>query len=154
MNSNLYGREFQFPEPLRQHLRVCMKLCPDANPNVEGYRRNKELQNAKTLTYQQIKRVKNWFDNYQGKKEDAPYVLNGGDKMKNWIETTLGTSRRGLQTTQDRKDDMLVNNAEYLDVVPDIANVNPSKNDKLVQKYDYQVTESLKKINELMKKLY
>ena len=152
MNSNLYGKTYSFPDSLKQHLKVCFRLCPDANSNVEGYRRNQELQNAKSITYQQLKRMKNWFDNYQGRKEDAPYVLNGGDKVRNWIENTLGSSRNSIKTTQDRAKEYTVDNSEFIDIVPNIAKVD-ANNSKMIQKFDNQVTENLKKINDLMKKL-
>ncbi len=154
MNSNLYGKDYPFPEELRRHLKVCIRLCPNADANVEGYRRNQELQSAKSVTYQQLKRMKNWFDNFQGNKEDAPFILNGGDKMKNWIDTTLGTSRRSIQTTQDRKDEFGADTAqEYVSVVPDTAKLTPDNNNKLVQSYNEQITENLKRINQIMKKI-
>lgn len=152
MNSNLYGKKYPFPDYLKQHLKVCFRLCPDANPNIEGYRRNQELQTINSVTYQQLKRMKNWFDNYQGRKEDAPYVLNGGDKVKNWVEQTLGSSRKSLKTTQDRKNDTMIDNNEFIDIIPDIAKVD-LKNSKMIQKFDNQVTENLKRINDLMKKI-
>jgi len=152
MNSNLYGKKYPFPDYLRQHLKVCFRLCPDADSNIEGYRRNQELQNTNSITYQQLKRMKNWFDKYQGRKEDVPYVLNVGDKVKNWIEQTLGSSRESLKTTQDRKKEYTVDNSEFIDIVPNIAKVD-ANNSKMIQKFDNQVTESLKRINDLMKKL-
>ncbi|MFN9901972.1 MAG: hypothetical protein ACK55Z_24965, partial [bacterium] len=53
------------------------------------YNRNQQLRQSKQATYQQIKRIKSWFDNYNGKKEDAPFILNGGDRMKSWCDEVL-----------------------------------------------------------------
>lgn len=153
MNSSLYDNQYPFPDSLKQHLKVCVRLCPNADQNVEGFRRNAELQNAKNITYQQLKRIKNWFDNFNGRKEDAPYILNGGDKVKNWVNDTLNTSRRSIKTTQDRGDDFKINNDEYVSIVPDTAKVSVDKDNKIMQKYDSQVTENLKRINQLMKKI-
>lgn len=136
MNSELYGRKYPFPGSLRRHLVVCMRQVPDADENVEGFRRNKELQRSKDITYQQLKRMKNWFDGFQGRKEDAPYILNGGDVMKDWIDKTLSSSRRGLETTRDRKGEFIVDTGE----------ITPQK----TMTMDLQVTEELKKINELL----
>ena len=38
-----------------------------------NYNRNKDIVDSGHVTYQQIKRIKNWFDQYSGNKEDAPF---------------------------------------------------------------------------------
>ncbi len=83
MNKNLYDKEIEFPEHLRKHLKICFYKVKDFNENDEGYKRNKELQDSEEITYQQLKRIKNYFDNYKGDVQEKSYVLNGGDYMKN-----------------------------------------------------------------------
>ena len=81
MNTYLYNKEFQIPLEIRKVLINCFNECRGADKNSEGYKRNIGLQKSKTITYQQLKRIKNWFDSFSGKKEDTEYVLNGGDRI-------------------------------------------------------------------------
>ena len=85
MNSNLYNRIVIIPDSLLKHLSDSFGNI-EGNQNVEGYNRNQELRKSKQATYQQVKRIKSWFDNYNGNKEDAPFILNGGDRMKSWCD--------------------------------------------------------------------
>ena len=55
----------------------------------EGYNRNKELRETGVVGYPVIKRIKNWFDSYNGDGKDRPYVLNGGDRMNKWCDHVL-----------------------------------------------------------------
>ena len=55
--------------------------------NTEGYNRNKELQNQKFITYKQLKRIKNFFDNFKGNQKEPSFILNGGVEIKNWEES-------------------------------------------------------------------
>lgn len=88
MNKNLYDRINIIPDSLVKHLNDCFSTV-QGNQNIEGYNRNQQLRQSKQATYQQIKRIKSWFDNYNGKKEDAPFILNGGDRMKSWCDEVL-----------------------------------------------------------------
>ena len=71
MNSNLYNRKAKIPNSLIQHLEDSFNAQP-ADSNVEGYNRNQDLRKSGVVSYQQLKRIKNWFDEFQGEKEDAP----------------------------------------------------------------------------------
>ncbi len=80
MNKSLYNHIIILPQSLVDHLDVCFKQV-NGDQNTEGWKRNQELRKNKQITYQNLKRVKNWFDSYSGKKEDAPFILNGGDRI-------------------------------------------------------------------------
>ncbi len=82
MNKSLYDKKAKLPESLIKHLEDSFNSI-QGDSNTEGYNRNKELREGGIITYQQLKRVKNWFDGYNGNKEDSPFILNGGDRMNN-----------------------------------------------------------------------
>jgi len=82
VNSNLYNKEQKLPEDVINNLQVCFINFEDVDKNTDGYKRNQELRKSGFVTYQQLKRIKNFFDNYQGHHDEAPYILNGGDYMK------------------------------------------------------------------------
>jgi len=113
MNSNLYDRKAKLPDSLLKHLEDCFNSV-SADNNVEGYNRNKEIRDSKIVTYQQIKRIKNWFQWFSGKKEDAPFILNGGDRMSAWCDEVLNRWRQNDDSSKKHKSDAGMQN-QYLD---------------------------------------
>ena len=55
MNKDLYDIEIEFPKEKREHMKLSFQKVPDADSNTEGYKRNKELQSQKFVTYKQLK---------------------------------------------------------------------------------------------------
>ena len=152
MNSELYGNKIELPEEVIGYLDDCFNSV-QADKSVDGYRRNIDLRKNRSVTYQQLKRIKNFFDNYQGDGKDAPFILNGADYMKNWVNSTLTHMRSGTQSNSDEyMPEYIVEPSEDF---MNVQNLNrPSVSHKnTIQKYDTAVTESLKRINKLMKKI-
>ncbi len=96
MNKELYGNKIPLPEDVVGYLDDCFSAAEGADENTEGFRRNKELRDGKEITYQQLKRMKNFFDNFDGHENDLPYILNGGHYVKNWVDNTLRSMRDGI----------------------------------------------------------
>lgn len=155
MNKDLYDKEIEFPEDKRKHLIKCFSMVEGADENVEGFKRNQELQNAKYIGYKQLKRIKNFFDNFQGKHTDAPFILNGGFEMKNWVNDELRKLREfGHLSKRNKMDAGMQNQFIKSHSKNDFNNVRPSKeHSRTVDKYNAAVTESLRRINEIMSKL-
>ena len=153
MNKDLYDRKVKLPESLKNHLSKSFEMV-DADSNVEGYNRNQELREKGIMTYQQLKRVKNWFDSYDGNKEDTPFILNGGDRMQKWCGHVLNHWRDSLESGKKVKMDTGMDN-QYIDNhTKDGIVVNPGdKHEKGINKYDTAVTEQIKQINSIMKTL-
>ena len=82
MNKNLYGNKIELPEEVKTYLSKCFDVASHADDTTEGYKRNKELRDSGFVTYQQLKRMKNWFDNFSGTENDLPFILNGAHYMK------------------------------------------------------------------------
>ena len=70
MNKSLYDKEIEFPSDKREHMRKCFHMVKGADENTEGFNRNKELQGQKFITYKQLKRIKNFFDNFKGNHKE------------------------------------------------------------------------------------
>ena len=95
-NSKLRGVTITIEKDVNHHLKkIFNAYC--GNRNVEGYTRLKNLCDSKDISYEQLARVKNFFDNFTGKKSDTPYLLNGGTKMKEWVEMSLSNMRDGVE---------------------------------------------------------
>jgi len=158
VNKDLYSSEkgrIEFPKEKREHMKACAKKVNNADTNTEGYKRNKELQTQKTIEYKQLKRIKNFFDNFKGNQDDPSFILNGGFEMKNWVNDELRKMREFGHLTKRNKMDTGMQNAF---IKPhekkDFTNVRTSQeHSKTVDKYNAAVTESLKRINEIMSKL-
>ena len=103
MNSKLYNKTITLPKEVTEYLQICFDEIPNSDSSIEGHKRNEQLRNSGYVTYQQLGRIKNWFDNYNGDKTDAPFILNGADYMKNWVDQTIQQLRKNdsLETRVD-----------------------------------------------------
>jgi hypothetical protein len=155
VNKDLYGQPIQLPKEITEYLETCFNHATNSDSNTEGYNRNQELRDTGYVTYQQLGRIKNWFDNYSGDGKDAPYILNGADYMRSWVDRTLESMRNGDQMSKQIRqdyhpepiDDTLVDDMGWL------ADMNrPSKEHSSVND-DIRITEALKRINDIMKKI-
>ena len=158
MNSNLYNAssgEVVIPNDIKQHLRNSFAQTKTAPENTEGYKRNQELQNQSFIEYKQLKRIKNFFDNFKGNHNEPSFILNGGAIMKNWVNDELRKMREyGHLTKRNKMDTGMQNSFIEPHQKKDFTNVRPSKeHSKTVDKYNAAVTESLKRINEIISKL-
>lgn len=153
MNKDLYDNTVKFPDEMKQHMKTSFAQARGANENVEGFKRNQELQGQDTVNYQQLKRIKNFFDNYKGKPNEHPFILNGGHKMKVWVDNQLSQMRNSISTTKKNKMNVGMENQFNDTHEKTFGNVRKSQEHKsTTQKYNSAVTESLKRINELMLK--
>jgi len=155
MNSDLYGKTFILPEEVVNYLQQFFDAAKGASQSNQGYRRNIELRNSKEVTYQQLKRMKNWFDGFDGDRDDLEYILNGGDYVKNWVNNTLESKRNDVDLGKEIKSVVLPN--QYIDTHEknDLTSMNrPSEKHKsAVNKYDTAISENLKRINEIINKI-
>ena len=154
MNKEIYNDKIEFPEKMREHMRLSHHKAKGADKNGEGYKRNQELQSQKSMTYKQLKRIKNFFDNFKGKDVDHEFILNGGIEMKNWVNNELRRMREGIHMTKHNKSETGMQNQHIKTHSKDGIDVRPSKeHSRTVDKYNAAVTESLKRINELISKI-
>lgn len=155
MNKDLYDKKIPFPEDKRVLLKKSFSKVGDVDENIEGYKRNKELQNTQLIGYKQLKRIKNFFDNFKGKQDDPSFILNGGFEMKNWVNNELRRMREfGHLTKRNKMDAGMQNQFIKPHEKKNFNNVRPSQeHSKTVDKYNAAVTESLKRINEIISKL-
>lgn len=85
MNSQLYGNTYEIPE----HLLNIINAKLMASPNNKGIKRAKNLVKTGTLSYQQMKRIKNFYDHMNSEDDKIQFELMGGEHMKKFIEKTL-----------------------------------------------------------------
>lgn len=153
MNKDLYGKMVTIPEDVLDYLSKCFESAKDAPETTEGYKRNQELREKRQISYQQLKRVKNWFDGYTGQRNNAPFVLNGGDYMKNWVNKTLGSMRDENHLGKEVKSEVLPN--QFIDdhEKDGLNDLNRPTKSHSSYNDDIKITECLRRINEIMTKL-
>lgn len=154
MNSNLYNKTIELPKEVVEYLQACFDHIPNSDSSVEGHKRNEELRNSGYVTYQQLGRIKNWFDNYSGDGTDAPYILNGANYMKNWVETTIQDLRK-QDTTNSEVENIMpddIDDKMIKDLGPIADMLRPSK-DHSTFTQDVRIKEDVNRINDLMKKV-
>lgn len=155
MNSNLYDKTIELPKEVLEYLQTCFEYVPNSDPSIEGHKRNEELRNSGYVTYQQLGRIKNWFDNYDGDGTDAPYILNGADYMKNWVESKIQDLRK-QDNLSDRVDQEFmpepIDNELMNNLGPIADMMRPSKEHSTFSQ-DVRIKEDLDRINDLIKKI-
>jgi len=158
VNKDLYNNpkgEIEFPKDKQEHMKKCFNMVKGVDENIEGFKRNQELQTKNFIDYKQLKRIKNFFDNFKGNHNDPSFILNGGVEMKNWVDNILRKMRQGLDLSKRNKADTGMMN-QYIKPheKKDFTNVRASqKHQSTINKYDSAVTESLKRINEIISKI-
>jgi hypothetical protein len=95
-NSNLEGKYWDIHTELLNHLNKIFNAYK-GDQTIEGYQRLRNLINKKEISYEQMKRIKNFFDNHEGGINDTTYLLNGGSKMKNWVDACLSDARQDIK---------------------------------------------------------
>jgi len=138
-----------------EYLQTCFDEIPNSDSSIEGHKRNEELRDSGYVTYQQLGRIKNWFDNYEGDGTDAPFILNGADYMKNWAETTIQQLRNN-DSLETRVDDEFmpdrIDDGITQDLGPYADMIRPSK-DHSTFTQDVRIKEDVNRINQIIKKI-
>ena len=155
MNKELYDKTIELPEEVVTYLGQCMDSVGDVPETTQGYKRNKDLRDSGTINYQQLKRIKNWFDSFQGAQNDIEYILHGADYVKNWVDQTLDGWRSDVEAGKEVKSEVLPNQYIQTHTKDDLRSMNrPSKShSRTVDNYVSNVRESIDRINDLIKKV-
>jgi hypothetical protein len=142
------------PDSLLKHLNDCFNST-QGDVNIEGWKRNQELRDSRETTYQQLKRMKNWFDNFNGLENDLPFILNGGHYVKNWVNDTLGGMRNNVYMGKKAKSEVLPNQFIQTHTKDNLNTMNrqSKSHSSTTGNINKDITESLKRINELIKKI-
>lgn len=95
-NSQLLGTQHEIPEEVLEHLRITYKKLSDKS-GVKGMKRLNGLLERKTCTYEQLKRIKNYFDHVDPDTVDpVEFELNGGNPMSKWVSWKLEMIRKAI----------------------------------------------------------
>lgn len=105
-NSELRGKYWNCPDYVLNCIGNAVNTYESTTKDIqptEGYKRAKGILENKKIEYGQMKRIKNWFDSFEGDYNDMEYKLNGGKTMSNWIQSTLNKEREAIKKPKEIK---------------------------------------------------
>lgn len=152
MNKDLYDKEFEIPPHILSGLRKA--VAKYSNQSVENTKRAKELSETGKATYQQLKRIKNWFDSKTNSTSPDFHVL-GGFTFESWVNDTLKSNRESVRLPKEIRSVAMDN--QFLDTHK--KNNDPRKYSR--PKYSHKqrihrvsgISEEIQEINNWFKKL-
>lgn len=100
MNKDLYGKEYQIPPHLLNM--IAKGLSKYSNQSTENVKRAQDLISTGNATYQQLKRIKNWFDSNSNTSNPEFHLLGGG-AFKGWVDQTLNSDRGAIDLSKKAK---------------------------------------------------
>lgn len=108
MNSDLKDKKFKIDSEILSQINSVINRYNEGG-DTKGLKRAKDLMASKEMSYAQIKRIKNYFDKYEGDNTDTEYLLNGGDEMKKWVNRTLEQNRDSIDKGKKIKSSVMDN---------------------------------------------
>ena len=109
-SNELKNRKFPIPDGVRKKL-TAIKDNYNGDKNMLGYKRLCNILDMDGIKYSEMKRLKNFFDNYEGSDKSMEYILNGGEPMKLWVTNTLYTATKSVHDYKQAKKDAGIKNA-------------------------------------------
>lgn len=110
-NSKLQHKRYKIPDKLVEYLGGILQNN-SGMVNTRGFKRLKNLTDKKICTYEQLKRIKNYFDSVDPNNvNESEYLLNGGDRMRKWVNKALEISRAQVKDTKTARHNAGIDNA-------------------------------------------
>jgi len=111
-NQELYNKSYKIPSDVLKGIQTTLV----SNPTGDGVKRAKTLLKNGYITYQAMKRLKNFFDYFNPQNDDnKQFHFAGGQSMKVFIETTLNAERNAVKTGKEVRRDITTNpNSELM----------------------------------------
>ncbi len=113
-NSELRGKMFPIPDGVMKHLKKVLKSYEDKGGDKEskGYDHLKWMTEQEKVSTEELKRTKNFFDNYEGTPESDDYKLYGGKPMSDWVNATLKQATKSVKDDKKAMKDAGLGNTE------------------------------------------
>ena len=140
-NSSLEGSFWELTEPIKNNLNRIYGAYK-GKKDVEGYSRLEGLIQDNKCSYEQMKRIKNFFDTFSGGKNETSYLLNGGTLMKDWVDECLSNARDSVDSKKKNMKNSGMDN-QYQD--EKITSVGKISNN------DVKITENSVELHKIMK---
>lgn len=127
-NSDLTKKHWKIPQKYVKKLAFTLKNYK-GNKKAKGYVRLKNLVTNKSISYENLKFIKNLLEKY--KDDEQTYELNGGKSFEMWINNTLNTARKGIENKKKVKRDSGMSNSYIKNHEKDSSNGSKIRTPKL-----------------------
>ena len=152
-NSKLIGKVFPVPDEILMELGKNLKKFSDKRES-KGFNRAIFILERRSCTYEQLKRIKNYFDYLNDDNfNEVEYLLNGGDKMKKWVNYTLDEARKSVHGTKSARKNAGMENQFRADAKDNLTPTAPTIRSTPTFMSTSDLMEEINKINEITKKL-
>jgi len=101
-NKDLKDRYFVVPTQLMEYLEGINEQYSEGKAN-PGEKRMLNILETGKISYPQMKRIKNFFDIYEGREENKEFIMNGGERMKKWVDGALKIARDAIYNVKKAK---------------------------------------------------
>lgn len=128
-NKSLEDKYFNVPDKVFNKINQALKTITVNDGHAKGLQRAKDLTSDRKVSYTQMKRLKNYFDNYEGDGSDDEYKLIGGKVTSFWVDKTLGSNRDSIKQAKKAKMDAGLENQFIKPHTKDRDNANPTNPD-------------------------
>ena len=110
-NKELKHRKFPLGQEIKKHLQKIYDNFKGDKTNA-GYKRLQNILSMENgIAYNEMKRLKNFFDNYPTTNKSIEYELCGGDLMRLWVENTLNRATKVIHDFKQAQKDAGISNA-------------------------------------------
>jgi hypothetical protein len=152
-NSKLVGKIFPVPDKILLELGKNLKKFSDKRES-KGFNRAIFILERRSCTYEQLKRIKNYFDyvtddNYN----EVEYLLNGGDVMKEWVGYVLDQARKSVYGTKSANKNAGMSNQFRSDAKDNLTPTTPTIKSTPEFMSSSDLMEEINKIKEIYKNL-
>lgn len=128
-NSELQSKTYSVPDKVYNRVRSMLSKMNVEDGQARGLKRAEDIVDDREVSYAQMKRLKNYFDNYSGDGSDDEYNLIGGKLTKQWVEDSLEQDRRSIKHEKKVKMDGGLENQFIKTHTKDKDNANPTNPD-------------------------
>jgi hypothetical protein len=123
-NSALSGKYFKVPDEVINNLKSNLEKYGEGNN--AGSNRAREIITTRKVSYDTIKRLKSFFEKYEGDGTDDEYKLNGGKTTEKWVNNQLDQARDTVDSVKRTRMDAGEQNQFKKTHEKDIDNANPT----------------------------
>jgi hypothetical protein len=96
-NSKLQDKYFKVPDNVFNIIKRMLTQINSTDGQAKGLKRANDMVSDRKISYSQMKRLKNYFDSYEGDGNDDEYKLIGGKATRIWVDKTLGHDRDSIK---------------------------------------------------------
>jgi len=127
MANNLNHKYFNVSDKVANKINHMLRITNVNDKQAKGLNRAQDMVTDKKISYGQMKRLKNYFDTYEGDGTDEEFKLIGGALTRKWVLDSLAQDRESIKKIKKSRMDAGEENQFLKTHTKDNDNANPTK---------------------------